>query len=179
MSEHHHPPTVLAVPETEPETEPETRVDLYDEDDQPLRWYVIAAFMVIVVAGFGLGVVLTVSWYSDCREGTGTGTTTSFAGDSARGTLCESAHGAAGLLVPGGWLVGLALATVALTRWGGGVIKAVLLSVLLLTPAVLPVAAYAGLGRSDMDCTGDKREAFREWVDDGSKGTPPYDCRKF
>ena len=179
MSEHHQPPTVLAVPETEPETEPETRVDLDDEEDQPLRWYVIAAFMVTVVAGFGLGVVLTVSWFSDCREGTGTGTTTSFAGDSARGTLCESAHGAAGLLVPGGWLVGLALATFALTRWGGGGIKAVLLSVLLLTPAALPVAAYAGLGRSGMDCTGDKREAFREWVDDGSKGTPPYDCRKF
>jgi hypothetical protein len=49
----------------------------------------------------------------------------------------------------------------------------------LLTPAALPAAAYAGLGRSGMDCTGDKREAFRAWVDDGSKGAPPYDCRKF
>ena len=179
MSEHHQPPTVLAVPETEPETEPETRVDLDDEDDQPLRWYVIAAFMVTVVAGFGLGALLTVSWFTDCHEGAGTGTTTSFAGDSARGTLCESAHGAAGLLVPGGWLVGLALATFALTRWGGGGIRAVLLAVLLLTPAALPAAAYAGLGLSSMDCTGDKREAYRDWVDEGSKGTPPYDCRKF
>ena len=117
-----------------------------DEDDQPLRWYVIAAFMVTVVAGFGLAVLLTATWFTDCHEGTGTGTSTSFAGDSTRGTLCESGHGAAGLLVPGGWLVGLALATFALTRWGGGGIKAVLLAVLLLTPAALPAAAYAGLG---------------------------------
>ena len=175
MSEYHQPPTVLAVPETEPETRP----DEYDEDDQPLRWYVIAAFMVTVVAGFGLGVLLTISWFSDCHEGTGTGTSTSFAGDSARATLCESGHGAAGLLVPSGWLVGLVLATFALTRWGSGVVKAVLLSALLLTPAALPAAAYAGLGLSSMDCTGDKREAYRTWVDDGSKGTPPYDCRKF
>jgi hypothetical protein len=180
---------VLAVPETEPETQPEThvapetgaepRVDVDDEDDRPLGWFVIAAFMVTVVAGFGLGVVLTVSWFTDCDEGTGTGTTTSFAGDSARATLCESGHGAAGLLIPVGWLVGLTLATFALTRWGGGGIRAVLLTVLLLTPAALPAAAYAGLGRSDMDCTGDKQEVFRAWVDDGSKGTPPYDCRKF
>ena len=96
-----------------------------------------------------------------------------------RAPCASPAHGAAGLLVPGGWLVGLALATFALTRWGGGGIKAVLLAALLLTPAALPAAAYAGLGRSGMDCTGDKREAYREWVDDGSKGTPPYDCRKF
>ena len=121
-------------------------MDLDDEDDQPLRWYVIAAFMVTVVAGFGLAVLFTATWFTDCHEGTGTGTSTSFAGDSARGTLCESGHGAAGLLVPGGWLVGLALATFALTRWGGGGIKAVLLAALLLTPAALPAAAYAGLG---------------------------------
>ena len=172
---------VLAVPETEPETEPEieTPADLEDEDDQPLRWYVIAAFMVMVVAGFGLAVLFTASWFSDCHDGTGTGTTTSYAGDSARATLCESGHGAAGLLVPGGWLVGLGLATFALTRWGAGGIKAVLLAVLLLTPAALPAAAYAGLGTSGMDCTGDKKDAYREWVDGGSKGTPPYDCRKF
>jgi hypothetical protein len=179
MSDYHQPPTVLAVPETEPETEPETRVDLDDEDDQPLRWYVIAAYMVTVVAGFGLGVLLTATWFTDCHEGTGTGTSTSFAGDSARATLCESGHGAAGLLIPGGWLVGLALATWALTRWGAGGIKAVLLAALLVTPVALPAAAYAGLGLSGMDCTGDKREAYRAWVDDGSKGTPPYDCRKF
>jgi hypothetical protein len=175
MSEYRHPPTVLGVPETEPET----RLDEYDEDDQPLRWYVIAAFMVMVVAGFGLGVLLTTSWFSDCHEGTGTGTSTSFAGDSTRAALCESGHGAAGMLVPGGWLVGLALATFALTRWGSGVVKAVLLSALLLTPAALPAAAYAGLGLSSKDCTGDKEEAYGAWVDDGSKGTPPYDCRKF
>ncbi len=175
MSEHHHPPTVWAVPETRPET----RVDLDDEDDRPLRWYVIAAFMVLVVAGFGLGVLFTTTWYADCHEGSGTGTSTSFAGDSARAGLCESGHGAAGLLVPAGWVVGLALATLALNRWGGGLVRAVLLGVLLLTPAALPAAAYAGLGLSSMDCTGDKRDAFRDWVDDGSKGTPPYDCRKF
>ena len=84
MSDYHQPPTVLAVPETEPETEPETRVDPEDEDDQPLRWYVIAAYMVTVVAGFGLAVLLTATWFTDCHEGTGTGTSTSFAGDSAR-----------------------------------------------------------------------------------------------
>ena len=120
MSEYRQPPTVLAVPETEPETDAEPRVDVDDEDDEPLRWYVIAAFMVLVVAGFGLAVLFTATWFADCHEGTGTGTSTSFAGDSARATLCESGHGAAGLLIPGGWLVGLALATFALTRWGGG-----------------------------------------------------------
>ena len=166
-------------PETDPDTEAEPRVDEDDDDDQPLRWYVIAAFMVTVVAGFGLGVLLTATWFADCHEGTGTGTSTSFAGDSTRATLCESGNGAAGLLVPGGWIVGLALATLALKRWGRGGIEAVLLAALLLTPAALPAAAYAGLGLSGMDCTGDKREAYRDWVDDGSKGTPPYDCRKF
>lgn len=175
MSEYHQRPTVLAVPETEPET----RLDEDVEDDQPLRWYVIAAFMVTVIAGFALGVLLTATWFTDCDEGTGTGTSTSFAGDSARATLCESGHGAAGLLVPGGWLVGLVLATFALTRWGSGVVRTVLLAALLLTPAALPAAAYAGLGLSSKDCTGDKREAYLAWVDDGSKGTPPYDCRKF
>ena len=155
MSDYHQPPTVLAVPETEPETEPETRVDLDDEDDQPLRWYVIAAYMVTVVAGFGLGVLLTATWFTDCHEGTGTGTSTSFAGDSARATLCESGHGAAGLLIPGGWLLGLALATWALTRWGAGGIKAVLLAALLVTPvpepsslAILSIGLVALIGSS-------------------------------
>jgi hypothetical protein len=183
MSEHGHPPTVLAVPETDPEpqTEPETRVDADpgDEDDQPLRWYVIAAFMATVVAGFGVAVLLTATWFTDCHEGAGTGRSTSFAGDSTRATLCESGHGAAGLLIPGGWVVGLALATWALSRWGGGGIRAVLLAALLLTPAALPAAASAGLGLSGMDCASDERAAYRAWADDGSKGTPPYDCRKF
>jgi hypothetical protein len=162
-----------------PETEPESGVDLDLEDDEPLRWYVIAAFMLTVVAGFALAIWFTVGWFGDCDEGTGTGRTTSYAGDSARGTLCESAHGAAGLLVPGGWVVGLVLATLALTRWGPGLVRTVVLAVLLLTPAGLPAAAYAGLGLSSKDCTGDKLEDFGAWVDEGSKGTPPYDCRTF
>ncbi len=179
MSLHLHPPTVWAVPETDPEIAPETRLEEDIEDDQPLRWYAIAAFMVLVVAGFALAVLLTATWYSDCHEGKGTGTSTSFAGDSTRATLCESGHGAVGLLVPGGWVVGLALATFALTRWGGGGIKAVLLAALLLTPAALPAAAYAGLGRSGIDCTGDKLETYRSWADEGAKGQAPYDCRKY
>ena len=175
MSLHLQPPTVWAVPETEPETRPEEDVD----DDEPLRWYVIAAFMVLVVAGFALAVLFTATWFRDCDAGTGTGTSTSFAGDSTRAALCESSHGAAGLLIPGGWLIGLALATLALTRWGGSGIKAVLLAALLLTPAALPAAAYAGLGRSGSDCTGEKLETYRTWVDEGAKGQAPYDCRKF
>ena len=35
-----------------------------DEEDEPLRWYVMAAYMVAVVAGFALAVWLTVSWFS-------------------------------------------------------------------------------------------------------------------
>ncbi len=163
------------MPETEPGTRPEEDVD----DDEPLRWYVIAAFMVTVVAGFALTVLLTATWFKDCDEGTGTGTSTSFAGDSTRAALCESGHGAAGLLVPGGWLVGLALATYALTRWSGGGAKAVLLAVLLVSPAALPAAAYAGLGRSGDACTGDKLETYRAWVDDGAKGRAPFDCRTY
>jgi hypothetical protein len=162
-----------------PETEPETRADLDLEDDEPLRWYVIAAYMLMVVAGFALGVLFTATWFTECDEGNSPGRSTSFAGDSARGTLCESAHGAAGLLVPGGWVVGLVLATLALTRWGHGLVRTVLLAVLMLAPAGLPAAAYAGLGLSSKDCAGDKLDDFRAWADEGSKGTPPYDCRTF
>jgi hypothetical protein len=176
MSEHHHPPSVWAVPETEPET----AEDVEDVDgDQPLRWYVIAAYMVAVVVGFALAVLLTATWFADCHKGSGTGTSTSFAGDSTRANLCESGHGAAGVLIPAGWLVGLALATLALARWGGGRTRTVLLAALLVAPAALPAAAYAGLGRSGIDCTGDKLQTYREWVDDGAKGQAPYDCRKY
>jgi hypothetical protein len=55
----------------------------------------------------------------------------------------------------------------------------VLLAALLLTPVALPAAASAGLGLSGMDCSSVERAAYRAWADDGSKGTPPYDCRKF
>jgi hypothetical protein len=148
------------------------------DDDQPLRWYVVAAYMVLVIGGFALAVWFTAFWFSGCHDGTGR--TTSYAGDSSRGTLCHSAHGAAGLLVPGGWLAGLVLATLALSRWGGGSrLRALLLAVLFVAPAALPAAAYGGLGLSGTDCTGQKLDDFRAWVDDGSKGTAPYDCRKF
>ncbi len=162
-----------------PDTEPESRVEPDVEDDEPLRWWVIAAYMLTVVGGFALAVLFTVRWFADCDEGTGTGRTTSYAGDSARGTLCESAHGAAGLLVPGGWILGLALATLALARWGHGVVRTLLLAALLLTPAALPAAAFAGLGLSSKACVGEEREEFRAWVDEGSKGKPPYDCRTY
>jgi hypothetical protein len=155
--------------------EAETEVDL--EEDEPLRWYVVAAYMLAVVAGFALAVWFTVSWFSNCDEGRHT--SPYVAGDSLRGTLCDSGHGMAGLLVPGGWLVGLVLATVALARWGGGRTRVMLFALLFVTPVALPPAAYAGLGLSSTKCTGEKMHAYREWVDDGSKGTAPYDCRTF
>ncbi len=174
---------MLAVPETEPETQPETDaeapvdVDVDVEDDEPLRWYVIAAFMAAVVAGFLVAVWFSAAWFGDCdrvsRE------KAHVADDSLRASLCESGHGAAGLLIPAGWVLGLVLATIALLRWGGGRLRAVLFAVLFVTTMALPAAAYAGLGLSSTECTGDKQEAFRAWVDDGSKGQPPYDCRTF
>ena len=168
---------MLAVPEIDPVTEPEVRTDIEDEDDQPLRWYVIAAFMAAVVAGFAVAVWFSAAWFGDC-DGTSR-EKAHVADDSLRASLCESGHGAAGLLVPAGWVLGLALATIALLRWGGGRLRAVLFAVLFVTPMALPAAAYAGLGLSSTDCSGDKLEAFRTWVDDGSKGQPPYDCRTF
>jgi hypothetical protein len=155
-----------------------TDVDLEaDLDDEPLRWYVVAAFMLAVVGGFALAVWLTAGWFGDCdrtsRE------KAHVADDSLRATLCESGHGAAGLLVPGGWVLGLVLATIALLRWGGSRLRALVLAVLLLTPVALPAAAYAGLGRSSTGCTEDKLEKFEAWVDAGSRGAPPYDCRTF
>ena len=114
MSEHHQPPTVFAVPETEPETEPETRVDLDDEDDQPLRWYVIAAFMTAVVAGFAVAVLLSVLWFATCGDHHRDRRTS----PATRHAPCASAAtGWPAALVAVGWLAGFALATFALVRW--------------------------------------------------------------
>jgi hypothetical protein len=158
-------------------TEAETDVEL--EDDEPLAWYVVAAYMVTVIAGFGLMVWFTVQWYGDCHADSSTGRVSTYAGDSMRGTLCDSGHGVAGVLVPMGWLVGLGFATLALARWGGSRLGALVLALLLLAPVVLPSAAYGALSRSSKDCTGQKLEAYRAWVDAGSKGSAPYDCREF
>jgi len=157
------------------EDQVEDQVDV--EDDQPLRWYVIAAFMVLVVAGFAVAVVCTAGWYAECDDGRHTSPFT--ADDSLRGTLCDSGHGAAGLVIPGGWLLGLVLATFALVRWGAGGVRAVVLAALFLAPLALPPAAYAALRSSGTTCTGDKLEAYQEWVDAGGKGTAPYECRTF
>jgi len=157
--------------------EPDTELDELEDDDEPLRWYVIAAFMVAVVAGFAVAVWFSAAWFGDCdstsRE------KAHVANDSLRASLCESGHGAAGLLVPAGWVVGLALATIALLRWGGGRLRLLVLAALFVAPMALPSVAYAGLGLSSTDCSSGKLEEFRAWVDDGSKGQPPYDCRTF
>jgi hypothetical protein len=168
--------TSVPISETDPGD-----LDLAESDlgDEPLRWYVVAAFMVLVIAGFALAVWCTAAWYADCHDNAGTGRGASYAGDSMRGTLCRSGHGVAGALVPAGWLAGLALATLALARWGRGRLRTALLAALFLTPVVLPVVAYGGLGRSGADCTGEKLEAYRAWASDGSKGQAPYDCRRF
>jgi hypothetical protein len=159
--------------------EDDVGVDVGIEGDEPLRWYVVAAYVVLVAVGFVITVWLTTTWFSDCSANSNTGRATTYAGDSPRGALCHSAHGAAGLLVPLGWLAGLGLATLALLRWGGGRLKALLLALLFVTPALLPAAAYGGLASSGKDCTGQKLEDYRAWVDAGSKGRAPYDCRTF
>jgi hypothetical protein len=164
--------------------DPETDLDRaqgpdVEEDDEPLRWYVVAAYMLLVIAGFALAVWFTVHWYGDCHANSSTGRASTYAGDSTRGTLCSSGHGAAGLLVPIGWIVGVGLATFALARWGGSRPRAVLLSLLFVAPVAFPAVAYAGLDTSEKDCTGQKLEAYRAWVDAGSKGSAPYDCRTF
>src|SRR4051794_25502997 len=114
MSLHlHGPATALGwttVVEAEDDVEPDG--DALD-GDEPLRWYVVTAYMTLVIAGFALAVWFTASWYGDCHANSSTGRATTYAGDSTRGALCSSAHGAAGLLVPLGWLVGLVLATLA------------------------------------------------------------------
>jgi hypothetical protein len=157
----------------------EAENDVELEGDEPLRWYVVAAYVVLVAIGFALAVWLTASWYGDCHANSNTGRAATYAGDSPRGTLCSSGHGLAGVLVPVGWLAGLGLATLALVRWGGGRLKALLLALLFVTPTLLPAAAYGSLASSGKDCTGQKLEDYRAWVDAGSKGTAPYDCRTF
>jgi hypothetical protein len=158
---------------TRTETEPEL------EDDEPLAWYVVTAFMVTVIAGFALMVWFTVQWYGDCHANSSTGRASSYAGASMRGTLCSSAHGGAGLLIPAAWLAGLGLATLALARWGGSRLTALVLAALFLAPVLLPPAAYAALNLSSKDCTGQQLADYRAWVDAGSKGRAPYDCRQF
>jgi hypothetical protein len=174
---------VTQVAEPDDDARPEVRAGeprrVEQESDEPLRWYVVAAYMLLVIAGFGLAVWFTTSWYGDCHANSNTGRATTYAGDSPRGVLCSSGHGVAGLLVPLGWLAGLGLATLALARWGGSRVRAALLALLFVTPALLPVAAYGGLGSSGKDCTGQKLDDYRAWVEDGSKGTAPYDCRTF
>jgi hypothetical protein len=174
MSEYHHLPSLWAVPETDPL--PENR-QAVEEDDEPLRWYVLAGFVLAVLAGFAVAVWLLLSWAASCPSSGGEDI--EVAGDSMRASLCGNAHGSAALLIPLGWVVGLVLATAALVRWGGGVRGTVLLVVLFLSPSLLPAAAYAGLSRSGTTCTGDDLAAYREWVDAGSKGQPPHDCRTF
>jgi len=147
------------------------------EDDESLRWYVVAAFVLAVVAGFGLAVWLVVDWAVSCSkidDGL-----SDVAGDSMRAGLCQDGHGVAALAVPAGWVLGLVLATVALLRWGGGLRGTVVLVLLFLAPSLLPAAAYAALDHSGTACSDDKLQAYRAWVDDGSKGTAPYDCRTF
>jgi hypothetical protein len=156
-----------------------SRAEAEIDDEEPLRWYVVVAYVVLVSVGFALAVWLTVGWFTSCSDSGKTGTDSSYAGDSMRGTLCSSGHHAFGLLVPAGWVVGLVLATFALLRWGGGRLRAVVLALLFVTPAALPAAAYAGLGRSGTQCTGHELAEYRAWVDAGSKGTAPYDCRTF
>ena len=158
-------------------TELETEVEL--EEDAPLAWYVVAAYMVLVIAGFGVAVWFTVQWYGDCHANSSTGRASTYAGDSLRGGLCHSGHGAAGLLVPAGWLLGLGLATYALARWGGGRLRVLLLAVLFVAPLVLPAAAYGAVNHSSKECSGQKLQDYRAWVGHGSKGTAPYDCRTF
>lgn len=162
----------------DPETDPAVAGD-EEEGDEPLSWYVLAAYVLLVIAGFALAAWLTATWYGDCSANSNTGRATTYAGDSSRGALCHSGHRAAGLLVPLGWLAGVGLATLALVRWGGSRLKVLLLALLFVTPAVLPVAAYAGLASSTKECTGQKLEDYRAWVDAGSKGRAPYDCRTF
>lgn len=145
------------------------------EDDEPLRWYVIAAYVGLVGVGFVLAIWLTVVWYSDCEDGQKVAPFV--AGDSTQGHLCDS-HATLGV-VPVAWLLGLALATFALVRWGGRRVWLLLCGVLLLTPALLPFAAYAAISHTGTTCTGAELDAYDAWAGKGSKGRAPYDCRTF
>ncbi|QIG44738.1 hypothetical protein G5V58_19870 [Nocardioides anomalus] len=146
------------------------------DDDAPLRWYAVTLFVLVVVAGFAVGLWCLAGWVQGC---TNKKLGSAVARDSPRGALCHSAHGAAVLVIPAGWLLGLGLACVALLRWGGGVLRAVLCGALLLTPVALPAAAYGGLRLSSTSCSDDELDAYRAWSDQGGRGTPPYDCRTF
>jgi hypothetical protein len=151
--------------------------ELDHDDELPLRWWVIAAFMVVVVVGFAIAVLLSALWYSTCYDhhpGS-----VYVAVDSPRAQACESGHRLAGGLVGAGWVAGFVLATLALVRWRRGGAARVVLGALLLTPLVLPAAAYGGLSMTSRDCSPDKQRAYQAWVDEGGKGTAPYDCRTF
>jgi hypothetical protein len=163
---------VNRVPEDEPEP-----LDVGEDDDLPLRWYVIAAFMIAVIAGFVGAVLLSVLWFATCHDNHPG--SVYVAGDSRRAMVCESGHGVAGLLVAAGWVAGFALATYALVRWRRGRVARLLLSGLLVAPMALPVLAFGGLSLTSTECPGEKVRAYQEWVDQGSKGSPPFECRTF
>jgi hypothetical protein len=155
-----------------------TADEVQDEDDElPLRWWVIAAFMTVAIGGFVVAVLLSVLWYATC--GDHHPGSVYVAGDSHRALACESGHGAAGALVGVGWVIGFLLATLALIRWRRGRLAHVVLSALLLTPLALPALAYGGLSLTSRDCSAEKQRAYEAWVEGGSKGTAPFNCRTF
>jgi hypothetical protein len=148
--------------------------ELLEQDDPPVGWRVLAPYVVLLVAGFGVAVWCTVAWYGGCDDGRHVSPFT--AGDSLRGELCDAGGGVlTGLLLPAAWVVGLTLATVAVVRGA----RTLVLVLLLLAPALLPGVAYAGLMRSSTTCSGDELAAYRAWADQGSRGAAPSDCRTF
>ena len=89
--------------------------------------------MAAVVAGFALAVWFTASWFGDCSDIGGQ--TTNVAGDSLRCHRSASPRTERpGCSSRPGWVVGLVLATLALLRWGGGRLRAVLLALLFADP---------------------------------------------
>ena len=147
-------------------------------EDDGLRWYVVVGFVLAVVVGFAVAVWFAVSWAANCPSSGGEDM--NVAHDSLRADLCRDGAGIAVVAaMPLGWLVGTVLAAVALVRWGGGVRGTALLVLIFLVPSVLPAATYAGLSRSSTACPDDELAAYRDWVDAGSKGQPPHDCRTF
>lgn len=154
----------------------ESEVEADPEDDEPLRWYAVVTFVLAIVGGFAVALWAFLRWTTTCDD---KGLGSAAAGDSTRAMLCESGHGAAVLVIPAAWVLGLALAAVALVRWGGGPLRALVCGLLLLAPAGLPAAAYGGLSLSSAACSEDELAAYREWVAAGSKERPPYDCRTF
>ena len=146
------------------------------EDDDGLRWYVVAVLVLAVVAGFAVTVLQIIDWSTTCSA---KGMEVTTARDSLRGRLCQDAGGSAWLAIPLAWLAGSVLAGVALVRWSGGVVGTLLLVVVLATPSLLPVAAHAALSRSSTSCSDEELAAYRTWVDSGADGKPPHDCRTF